>query len=84
MALNTRRAARRREKNVRDIESNTEDVTCWSRLISELVVLYTRDRNPSYISSFFNRGNRSSGDIIEPKTDSIIKENKIENYIKLV
>jgi hypothetical protein len=84
MELNTRKAARRREKNARDTESNTEGVISQSQLVSELVMSRAREGNPFCISSFFSRGNGPSGDIIKPNTDFMIKENKIENYIKLV
>jgi hypothetical protein len=84
MALNTRRAARRREKDAGDTESNTEDIISRSQLVSESAVSRARERNPSYTSSFFSRGNGPSGDTVEPNTDSIIEENEIENYIKLI
>jgi hypothetical protein len=48
------------------------------------VALRVGKRNPSYISSFFSRKNGSSGDTIEPDADSVIEEDKIENYIELV
>jgi hypothetical protein len=84
MALNTRRAACRREEDARDTKSNTEGVVSWSRLISELAVSRVRERNPSYIPPFPSHKNGSSKDTIEPNTDSVIEENKIKNYIKLV
>jgi hypothetical protein len=43
-----------------------------------------REGNPSYIFLFSGRRNGSSGDIIKPNVDSVIEENEIENYIKLV
>jgi hypothetical protein len=84
MALNTRKAARRREKDTGDIESNTEGIVSRSRLMSESVASCVRKRNPSYISSSPGRGNGPSGDTVEPNVDSIIEKNKIENYIELI
>jgi hypothetical protein len=84
MALNTRKVAYRCKEDTEDIESNTKDIVSWSRLINESAVSRARKRNPSYISSSSGRGNGSSGDTIKPNTDSIIKENKIKNYIKLI
>jgi hypothetical protein len=83
MASNTRRAARRREEDAGDTESNTEGVVSRSRLASESVASRVREGNPSRISSFPGRGNGPSGDTVEPDADSVVEEDKIENYVEL-
>jgi hypothetical protein len=69
---------------VRDTESNTKDVISWSRLASESAVSRAGEGNPSCTLPFSGRENRPSGDTVEPNADSMIKEDKIENYIELI
>jgi hypothetical protein len=84
MVSNTRKAVHRREKDIRDTESNTKNVVSRSRLISESAISRARKRNPFYTPSFFSRGNGSSRDTAEPDIDFIVEKNKIKNYIELV